>query len=177
MSRIGKKPVKVPTDIKIDIKDSVISFTKGNKQKSYDFGSNVKVNFENNEIVVEKIRDAQELVKFVGLHRSNINNIVSGLITPFINTLEFNGVGYRAVVAGKYLILGLGYSHDIAFETPENVSIRVEKPNLIIIESEDKELSGRVASQIKSFRKPEPYKGKGIKKVGEFIVRKEGKKK
>ncbi len=113
----------------------------------------------------------------VGMDRSNIKNIVLGLQTPFKIVLEINGVGYKAAVEKTGIVLSLGYSHEIYYLLPNNVTAVFEKPNLIILTSDDKVLVGQVASEIISFRKPEPYKGKGVKIAGKAIVRKEGKKK
>ncbi len=175
MSRLGKLPIKIEKDLNVDIKDHVLTIKKGNKQKSYDFGDKVKVELVDDHLVVSKIREEDS--NFWGLHRNNINNLVLGLTQGFKNTLEFNGVGYRANVFGNVLLLGLGYSHDIAVEIPSDLKVTIEKPNLIVIEGDDKELVGRFGAKIISFRKTEPYKGKGIKKLGQYIVRKEGKKK
>lgn len=175
MSRVGKLPIKVPGDLKVSIDGNVITINKNSISKTYDFGDKVGVKFENGEIFVSKLDDNAS--SFWGLHRNNINNIVVGLTQGFKNILEFNGVGYKVNVVGNFIILSLGYSHDIAYSIPEDIKITIEKPNLIIIEGPNKELVGRVSSQIISFRKTEPYKGKGIKKVGQYVVRKEGKKK
>lgn len=174
MSRIGKLPIKVAKDISVKIEGNVITLKKGNITKTYDFGDRVHVKFENDEIFVSKVHEEDE--NFWGLHRKNISNIVEGLTTPFKKTLEFNGVGYKAVVNKNFLVLTLGYSHDIAYSIPEGIKITVDKNN-IIIEGDDRELVGRVASTIISFRKTEPYKGKGVKELGQYVVRKEGKKK
>jgi large subunit ribosomal protein L6 len=176
MSRVGKLPIKVPGDIKVNIDGTVLTLTKGSEVKTYDFGTKVKVVFEDNEIKVSRIDEEAES-KFWGLHRSNINNMVIGLTQGFKTTLEYNGVGYRANVSGDFLMLGLGYSHDIAVFIPKELKISIGKPNLIIIEGSDKELVGKMSASIISLRKTEPYKGKGIKKVGQYVVRKEGKKK
>ena len=176
MSRIGKLPIKVPNDIKVSIDGNTITLTKGNKVRSYNFGDTVNVKFENQEIEVSKNEQIAKRSNFWGLHRNNIHNLVVGLAEGFKNILEFEGVGYRAAVSGKFLVLGLGYSHDIALLIPDEISIKVDK-NLIIIEGCDKELVGRIGARIISFRETEPYKGKGIKKQGQYVVRKEGKKK
>lgn len=176
-SRIGKLPIKVADDITVEIADSIATFKKGNKTKTYNFGNKVEVLFKNKEIIVKEKENEAESVKFSGLHRSNLNNIVKGLTDGFKITLEFNGVGYRAAMFKNFLILGLGYSHDIAVKIPENIVVTPEKPNLILIEGDDKEAVGTLASRIISLRKTEPYKGKGIKYQGQDILRKEGKKK
>jgi large subunit ribosomal protein L6 len=178
MSRMGKLPIKVANDIKVEIKNSTVTFNKGNVKKAYDFGNKVKVLFENGALSVAQVGDDDDkIVKFVGLHRSNINNIVKGLGEGFKKVLEYNGVGYRANTTGSFLVLGLGYSHDIAVKIPNNIKVTPEKPNLIVMESDDNIALGRFAAFVKSLRKTEPYKGKGIKFQGETILRKEGKKK
>ena len=176
VSRIGKLPIKVADDIKIAIDNSVITFTKGKITKTYDFGKKVKVIFKDKEIFVEETEE-DDSTMFSGLHRSNIANIVKGLQEGYKVVLEYNGVGYRADVAKGFLVLGLGYSHDIVIKVPEGITITPEKPNLINIQGSDKEAVGTLASRIISLRKTEPYKGKGIKYQGQEILRKEGKKK
>lgn len=176
VSRIGKLPIKVADDIKVAIEDSVISLTKGNKTKTYDFGDKVKVSFKDKEIFVEETDDS-ESTQFCGLHRANIANIIKGLTEGYKVVLEYNGVGYRADVAKGFLVLGLGYSHDIIVKIPSDITITPEKPNLINIQGDDKEAVGTIASRIISLRRTEPYKGKGIKYQGQMILRKEGKKK
>ena len=114
---------------------------------------------------------------FIGMDRSNIKNIVNGLQEPFKTILEINGVGYKAAVEKEVLILTLGYSHEIYYALPKGITASFEKPNLIVLNGSDKVLVGQVASEIISFRKPEPYKGKGVKIAGKQILRKEGKKK
>ncbi|MDR2760290.1 MAG: 50S ribosomal protein L6 [Rickettsiales bacterium] len=177
MSRMGKLPVKVPKDIKVEINGSTITFAKGDMKKVYNFGNGTAVRFESDAICVEKSRDDDELDKFVGLHRSNINNIVKGLRDGFKRVIEYNGVGYRAALSKNFLVLGLGYSHDIVVKVPANIKITFEKPNFIVMNSEDNVSLGRFAAMVRSLRKTEPYKGKGLKYQGEVILRKEGKKK
>jgi large subunit ribosomal protein L6 len=179
MSRMGKLPIKVANDIKVEIKDSTVTLNKGNIKKIYDFGTKVKVSFENGTLSVAQVGDEKDdkIVKFVGLHRSNLNNMVKGLTEGFRRVLEYNGVGYKANVTGDLLVLGLGYSHDIVVKIPDGVKVTPEKPNLIVMEGNDNIVLGRFAAFVKSLRKTEPYKGKGIKFQGETILRKEGKKK
>ena len=179
MSRVGKLPIIVPNDIKVELNNNVIKISKASEVVAYDFGDKVSVIFENGEIRVsiKEGMNKAEVSNFYGLHRNNISNIVKGLIKPFDIVVEINGVGYRANVVGDFLILGLGYSHDIAVFIPKELKISIGKPNLIIVEGSDKELVGKMAASIISLRKTEPYKGKGIKKVGQYVVRKEGKKK
>ncbi|MBO4956338.1 MAG: 50S ribosomal protein L6 [Rickettsiales bacterium] len=176
VSRVGKLPIKVADDVKVSIDNSIITFTKGNKTKTYDFGNKVNVSFKDKEIIVEENGEGDS-TKFCGLHRSNIFNMVKGLVEGYKIVLEYNGVGYKADVAKGFLVLGLGYSHDIVVKIPTDITVTPEKPNLINIQGDDKEKVGTFASRIISFRKPEPYKGKGIKYQGQWILRKEGKKK
>ena len=178
MSRIGKLPIKVPNDIKVNIEGEVIKITKGSVSKEYTFGDKVSVSFENDSIHVsiKEGLDKRDVNNFYGLHRNNIANIVKGLIEHFKIILEINGVCFKAVVVKNMLILTLGYSHDIAFALPQSVSAKVEG-NQITLESDDKQLLGQVASEIIALRKPEPYKGKGVKILDKPILRKEGKKK
>ncbi|GMO65209.1 MAG: 50S ribosomal protein L6 [Rickettsiales bacterium] len=178
MSRVGKLPIKVPSDIKVEVNAPTITITKGSVKKEYDFGNKVNVSFENNEIKVAPKPELKlsEVENYYGLHRNNLANIVQGLIQPYKITLEINGVGFKSSVIKNNLILTLGYSHDIAVGLPQNVKATIEQ-NLINLESDDKQLVGQIASKIISLRKPEPYKGKGVKIAGKPILRKEGKKK
>jgi large subunit ribosomal protein L6 len=143
----------------------------------YSFSGNVSVEFRDDSLIVSALGDNEKSSKFVGLHRSNLNNIVKGLAEGFKLVLEYNGVGYKVNVVGNFLVLGLGYSHDIAVKIPKTIQVTPEKPNLIVMKGHDKIALGRFAAFVKSLRKTEPYKGKGIKFQGEKILRKEGKKK
>lgn len=178
MSRVGKLPIIVPNDIKVELNNNVIKISKASEVVEYDFGDKVSVIFENGEIRVsiKEGMNKAEVSNFYGLHRNNISNIVKGLIKPFDIVLEINGVGFKASVIKENLILSLGYSHDIAFALPKNVSAKVEG-NQITLTSSNKQLVGQIASEIIALRKPEPYKGKGVKIAGKPILRKEGKKK
>jgi large subunit ribosomal protein L6 len=178
MSRVGKLPINVPNNIKVDISNNILKITKGSVVKDYDFGDKVSVVFNDNAIKVspKKDLDKKDVAKFYGLHRNNINNIVSGLISDFTVTLEISGVGFKSSVVKENLFLTLGYSHDIVFSLPKNVVAKIEG-NLIILSSDDKHLVGQIAAEIISLRKTEPYKGKGVKIYGKPILRKEGKKK
>jgi large subunit ribosomal protein L6 len=177
MSRVGKVPVKVPDNIKVNIAGQVINFDNGKVKKSYTVMPKVDVKYADNIIKLSAKEGSEKASIDVGMDRSNIKNIVLGMQTPFKVVLEINGVGYKAAVDKNGLILSLGYSHEIFYLLPNNVSAVFEKPNLVILTSDDKILVGQVASEIISFRKPEPYKGKGVKIAGKAIVRKEGKKK
>ncbi len=177
MSRVGKVPVKVPDNIKVSIVGQVVNFDNGKVKKSYTVMPKVDVQYSDNSIKFSAKEGSEKASIDVGMDRSNIKNIVVGMQTPFKVVLEVNGVGYKAAVDKNVLILSLGYSHEIFYLLPSNVTAVFEKPNLVILTSDDKILVGQAASEIISFRKPEPYKGKGVKIAGKAIVRKEGKKK
>jgi large subunit ribosomal protein L6 len=174
MSRIGKNPVEFPADVKVTAEGTVITFTKGNKSMSLDTKGNVDFKIEGNTLTFSTLSDAREHRAFWGTYRAISANIVEGLTKGFQKQLEINGVGYRAAVKGKVLNLQLGFSHDINYDLPEGIEASVEK-NIITLKSHDKQLLGQVAAEIRSFRPPEPYKGKGVKYVDEHIVRKAGK--
>jgi large subunit ribosomal protein L6 len=178
MSRVGKLPVQVPDNIKVSIVQNVITLDNGKTKKTYQISPGVKVEFADQQIKLSAIdKSVSDISMFVGMDRSNVKNIVAGLQNPFKTTLEINGVGYKAAVDKTNLTLTLGYSHEIVYALPKGISAVFEKPNLIIITGDDKVLVGQVAAEIISFRKPEPYKGKGVKVFGKKILRKEGKKK
>ncbi len=178
MSRVGKLPVQIPDSVKIAVSNNVISFDNGKVKKNYEVSKGVKIAFADKQIKLEaENKKTPKISMFVGMDRNNIKNIVQGLVTPFKTILEINGVGYKAAVDKNLLVLTLGYSHEIVYALPKGISAAFEKPNLIIITGDDKVLVGQIASEIISFRKPEPYKGKGVKVAGKAILRKEGKKK
>lgn len=178
MSRVGKLPVKVPENIKAVVNKGVISFDNGKVKTTYKVSSKVKVELQDGMVKLSAEENApSDISMFVGMDRSNIKNIVAGLQTPFKVILEINGVGYKAAVEKETLILTLGYSHEIFYTLPKGITAAFEKPNLVVLTGSDKVLVGQVASEIISFRKPEPYKGKGVKIAGKAILRKEGKKK
>lgn len=178
MSRIGKLPIKIPNEITVNIEGNVVHLKKGNVEKHYDVGDKIIAVLEDGMLKV-KIKDSKQKAKvrnLLGLHRSNLNNIVQGLIEDFSEILELYGVGYKATVSGKFLVMSLGYSHDIAYFIPEGIKMKVEK-NLVTVSGNDKAQVGQVVSELVKFRKPEPYKGKGVRIKGVPILRKEGKKK
>ncbi len=178
MSRVGKLPVIIPDSIKVTVNKGVISFDSGKVKKTYQVSPGVNVEVVDSQIKVSAAnKSVPDISMFVGMDRSNIKNIITGLKTGFKTTLEINGVGYKASVDKEVLILTLGYSHEIFYAMPKGIAAVFEKPNLIIISGDDNVLVGQVAAEIISFRKPEPYKGKGVKVFGKKILRKEGKKK
>ena len=174
MSRIGKNPVEIPSDIKVSIDGSVITFSGKKSTMTLDTKDNVKVKIEGNQLVFDKKSDLKEDRAFWGTYRALSANIITGLTTGYTKSLEINGVGYRAEVKGKILKLQLGFSHDIDFNIPEGIEITVDK-NVINIKGYDKQNVGQIAAKIRAFRPPEPYKGKGVKYTDEHIVRKAGK--
>jgi len=179
MSKIGKKKILIPKEVNLSINgDSLdIKGPFGSKKINLDtklFEVNVS---KNNELSIKPKRKNDDIKKMWGMNRSLLNNTVIGVNKGFVKTLEMTGVGYKGAIKGNSLNLQLGYSHDTDFEIPKDVKISVEKQTIIKISGLDKQLVGTVASKIKSFRPSEPYKGKGIKEKGEYVLRKEGKKK
>lgn len=177
MSRSGRIPISIPESTEVKIENNII-FAKGKLgELSFNFKSDAKVEIKDNAILVDKSSDSISHQKMWGTVRSRINNIINGVSNGFKKELELNGVGYKATQKGKILELLLGYSHPINFNIPDDLKIEDPKPTEIKISGIDKQKVGQVAANIRSFRKPEPYKGKGIKYKDEIIRRKEGKKK
>lgn len=177
MSRIGKKPVPVPAGVTASIDGQVVT-AKGPKGE-LSFACLDLVTVENSEdgIVVAPVNQSKEARSLWGMTRTMILNIMTGVSSGFEKKLEMNGVGYRAQMKGSDLSIAVGYSHDVLYKAPEGVSIAVPKPTEIVISGIDKQKVGQAAAEIREFRPPEPYKGKGIKYADEYIFRKEGKKK
>lgn len=174
MSRIGKKPVKIPAGVEVSVNGDLVEFKKGSVQKVLDTKGNVDVNVQDGELVfISKGADRQSSA-FWGTYRALGQNIITGLTEGFKKQLEINGVGYRAAVNGNVLELQLGFSHPINYEFPKDIQIAVEK-NVVTIQGDDKQVVGQIAAEIRSFRAPEPYKGKGVKYSDETIIRKAGK--
>ena len=174
MSRVGKQPVTVANGIDVSVDGTALVAKKGNLEKRLETYGRVGISIDGNEVTFSKVGEAKESAAFWGTYRALFANIIEGLDKGFQKSLEINGVGYRAAVQGKTLNLQLGFSHPIDFPIPEGVEITVEK-NLIHIKGTDKQTIGQVAAEIRSFRPPEPYKGKGVKYTDEIIVRKAGK--
>ena len=175
MSRIGKQPISVPADIKIDIKGQIISVSgkKGNLKRK--ILPELEVSMKDQEIIVNNRDNSKRTNAFRGMTRSLINNMVIGVNEGFKKTLIVEGVGYKVNISGKTLTLNVGYSNPVEFLIPEGIQINVDGTNKIIVESIDKELLGLTTAKIRQIRKPEPYKGKGIRYDDEHIVRKVGK--
>ena len=174
MSRIGKLPVQFASDITVSANGNVITFAKGKNSVDLDTKGNVAFDIDGNVVTFATLSDARTHRAFWGTYRALAANIVTGLTTGYTKALEINGVGYRAAVNGRVLNLQLGYSHDINYELPEGIEATVEK-NVITLKSHDKQSLGQVAAEIRAFRPPEPYKGKGVKYAEEIIARKAGK--
>lgn len=179
MSRVGKYPVIVPDGVNIAINGNVVKANGklGELSCSFDDG-HVVAKLENNTVVVTPLASTKQARTLWGTTRANINIIVKGVNEGFAKNLELIGVGYKARIEGtKKLVLSLGFSHDINFEVPEGITITCASPTQISVFGADKQLVGQVAAEIRDYRSPEPYKGKGVRYVGEYVRRKEGKKK
>ncbi len=174
MSRIGKQPVKLASGLEAKLEGNKLIIKKGQDEKVIDTKGVVKVNINGDELTFEPTEENKFAKAMWGTVRALANNAVIGLTQGFEKKLEINGVGYRASVKGNVLELQLGYSHPINYEIPKGITITVEK-NIITVKGSDKQQVGQVAAEIRSFRKPEPYKGKGVKYVDEHIIRKAGK--
>ncbi len=175
MSRIGKQPVNIPDGVQVSIKDATIEVSGPKGKLIENLVPNVNVEIKDKKVLVsvENAENKEQKSRW-GLQRSLINNMVIGVTEGFSKQLEVNGVGYKVVLQGKKIVLNVGYSHSVDYNLPEGIEVQIEK-NLITISGFDKQLVGQVAAEIRAVKKPEPYKGKGIKYVDEVIRRKEGK--
>lgn len=178
MSRVGKNPVKVPAGTTVEIANGIIKVKGKLGELSYEIPEGINVTTDAGEIKIEQAEKGSESSrKFWGTARARIQNLVTGVSEGFKKEMEAIGVGYRCQVQGSLLKMNLGFSHEVNFEIPAGVKIACPQPTIIEISGADKQLIGQVAANIRKYRKPEPYKGKGIKYKGEQIRRKEGKKK
>lgn len=177
MSRIGKKPVAIPGNVKATIDGQQVSVEGPKGKLSAVLVDEVLAKMTDDGILVEMREKSQRARAMWGMSRTVVQNLVSGVSDGFTRSLEIQGVGYRAAMQGKNLQLSLGYSHEVIYETPEGITITVPKPTEIVVSGIDKQVVGQVAAEIRKKRGPEPYKGKGVKYADETIVRKEGKKK
>ena len=178
MSRIGKKPVAMPAGVTASVEGQTLTVKGPKGQLTMQLLDDlVKYEVAEGEIRVTPLTEAQRNRAAWGMQRTNVQNLVTGVTEGFTKVLEITGVGYRAAAQGKNLRLQLGYSHDVNFPVPEGVDVKTPDQNTVEISGIDKQKVGQVAAEIRRWRKPEPYKGKGIKYRGEFIFRKEGKKK
>jgi len=177
MSRIGKKPVTVPGGVTAQVNGQEVKVKGPKGELKHVLADAMVAKLEDGGIDVAMREDTKEARALWGMSRTMVANLIAGVTEGFTKKLEITGVGYRAAVQGSNLQLQLGYSHDIAFSIPQGIQIVCPKPTEIVITGIDKQKVGQVAAEIRRFRPPEPYKGKGIKYAGEFILRKEGKKK
>ncbi len=177
MSRIGKKPIILPENVMANITGQKIEVKGPNGSRDFLTSKEVEIDLNDNQIIVKPRNLSKKSRQHWGMNRTQIANLIEGVTTGFTKNLELNGVGYRASLQGNVLKLSLGYSHDIDFEVPESVKITVPKPTEIIINGIDQQIVGQVAANIREKRKPEPYKGKGIRYKDEYVFAKEGKKK
>ena len=177
MSRVGKNPVAIPAGVNVEISSGKVSAKGKLGVLSIGLSSDVTVKVENGQVLVQPVGSSKKARMMWGTTRNLVRNMVNGVATGFSKSLEINGVGYRAAVQGKELVLQLGFSHEVKYPIPDGITIKAEKPTALTISGADRQKVGQVAAEIRSYRGPEPYKGKGIKYESETILRKEGKKK
>jgi large subunit ribosomal protein L6 len=177
MSRIGKRPVTIPSGVTANVEGQTVKMKGPKGALQFVVHDDVEVKFDKGVITVTPRSETNRARALYGTARAQIANLVEGVTKGFEKKLEITGVGYRAAMQGKNLQLALGYSHDVVYAIPEGITIAVPKPTEITVTGTDSQRVGQVAAEIRAYRPPEPYKGKGVKYVGEFIFRKEGKKK
>jgi large subunit ribosomal protein L6 len=177
MSRIGKQPVELPSGVEASVSGQTVSVKGPKGNHTFTATDDVDIAVEGNVLTVTPRTKTKRARQQWGMSRTIVGNMVTGVSTGFKKELELSGVGYRAQMQGNVLKLALGYSHDVEFAVPEGVTVTAPKPTEITVEGSDAQLVGQVAANIRAWRPPEPYKGKGIRYKGEFIFRKEGKKK
>jgi len=175
MSRIGKQPIAVPPKVKVELKGQKVSVEGPKGKLSFDLPRRTSLKVENGTIVVSRNGEDPEAKALHGLSRALVNNMVTGVSEGFVKKLEIQGVGFKAAVQGNVVNLSLGFSHPINYPIPAQIKVTVEENTKLTIEGPDRQIVGRVASEIRSFYPPEPYKGKGVRYAGEHVVRKEGK--
>lgn len=176
MSRVGKMPIPIPDKVKVDINGSAVTVTGPKGTLNREIHPDISAAVEDNQVMITRSSELKKHRALHGLTRALVNNMVVGVSEGYKIELDMIGVGYRAEMKGKNLILHLGYSHPIIHRAPDDISISVEgKENRIVVTGIDKELVGQVAAKIRGYRKPEPYKGKGVRYVGEYVRSKAGK--
>lgn len=174
MSRVGKRPISIPDSVQVNLEGSKVIFKNAKMTKELETHGRVKVEIKDKELVFSALDSVPNSRAFWGTYRALANNIVVGLTQGFTKVLEINGVGYKAAIAGKNLELALGFSHPVKYPIPDGVEMTLDK-NQLTIKGADKQQIGQIAAEIREFRPPEPYKGKGIKYLDETIIRKAGK--
>jgi len=175
MSRIGKKPVNIDSKVKVKIDNGLI-YVEGPKGKlHFTVPHGIEIDIKDNQIIVKRLSEEKKICALHGLTRAIVNNMIVGVKDGFQKELEIIGVGYRAQVQGKKLVLQLGFSHPVEYSIPEGITVEVPKPTSIIVKGIDKQFVGEVAAEIRSYYPPEPYRGKGIRYKGEYVRKKAGK--
>ena len=177
MSRIGKKPVELPTGVEATLSGQTVTVKGPKGQREFTATDDVTITVKDNAVSVDPRGSSKRARQQWGMSRTKVQNLVTGVTDGFRKELQISGVGYRAQAQGNKLTLNLGLSHDVIFDVPEGVTVTTPKNTEIIVEGIDQQLVGQVAAKIREWRKPEPYKGKGIKYKGEYVFSKEGKKK
>jgi len=177
MSRVGKKPVAIPSGVTASVEGGIVKVKGPKGALQLALHGDVEAKMEKGGVQIDPRSDSKRARAMWGTYRTLVANLVTGVTNGFERRLEITGVGYRAAVQGKNLQIALGYSHDIVYPIPDGIAIVTPRPTEVVITGIDKQKVGQVAAEIRDFRKPEPYKGKGIKYAGEYIFRKEGKKK
>jgi large subunit ribosomal protein L6 len=175
MSRIGKQPITIPAKVKVEVKGQKVHVEGPKGKLDWELPNRTTLKVEGTTITVARNGEDAQTRALHGLSRALVNNMVQGVSDGFVKKLEINGVGFKAAVAGKTITMSLGYSHPIVYTIPEQIKVTVDENTKITIEGPDKQLVGKVASELRSYYPPEPYKGKGVKYSDEKIVRKEGK--
>ncbi len=175
MSRIGRKPIVIPAGVDVKIEDRTVSVKGPKGELSYTFNPGMIVKMEDGQLLVDKPSEDKAYRALHGLTRTLIGNMVIGVTDGFSKELEVQGIGYRAAKQGKDLVMNLGYSHQVIVADTDEITTEVPAPNRIIVHGIDKQKVGQFASEIRGKRPPEPYKGKGIRYLGEYVIRKEGK--
>ncbi|MFH0856235.1 MAG: 50S ribosomal protein L6 [Candidatus Omnitrophota bacterium] len=175
MSRIGKKPVAVPNDVKVEVKDNVVSVEGSKGKLKLSFSPRINLEIKDGQIFVKRAADTKIDKSLHGLYRSLIVNMIKGVTEGYVKELEIIGVGFKAAVQGNNLNMSLGFSHPVNFSIPEGIKIETPKPTQIVVRGIDKALVGKVSTEIRSIYPPEPYKGKGVRFAGEHIKKKIGK--
>lgn len=177
MSRIGKQIIKIPEGVKVTLSENILTATKGNISESYNIPHCIQTKIENDSLLFSPIKKNKQTSTLWGTTQRNVHNLIHGLVNDFKINLKLSGVGYKAALKGKQLVLQLGFSHAVTYDIPEGITVSCTDPTTLVISGRSKKQVGDTAALLRTYRKPEPYKGKGIIRVGEFVYRKEGKKK
>lgn len=175
MSRVGKKPIQIPSNVKVTVSGLRVQVEGPKGKLEYVTPPNFKIEIKDGLLTVFRPSDAKQDMAYHGLARNMINNMIKGVTDGFSKSLEIHGVGFRAQIQGKILVIQLGFTHPINFQIPEGIVIEVPKPTDIIVKGIDKQKVGQAAANIRNYLRPEPYKGKGIRYVGEYVRKKAGK--